>query len=123
MEFPKGKDAKFFWYIIILGVGIFIISFGMEIRRGKMVMLEHSRIEFEEIKGKVSSVTTDRSMIVLKLVGKRETPYYFWNDKNPDNDSWYLKNFIKPNDSIYKARNSLKLEIIKNEESFYFDIK
>jgi hypothetical protein len=41
MEFPKGKDANFFLYFIIVGFGIFIISFGMEIRRGKMVMLEH----------------------------------------------------------------------------------
>jgi hypothetical protein len=62
-------------------------------------------------------------MTILKVKDKRNEPYYFWNYKNSENESSYLKNFIKSNDSIHKAENSLILEVIKKNKTYYFEIE
>lgn len=67
MEFPKGKGSTYFWiFIVIFGI-IIIIAFGLNIRNIRKILTFHTNLKKIEMAGIVTSISTDRSMTILKL--------------------------------------------------------
>ncbi|GET23302.1 hypothetical protein [Prolixibacter denitrificans] len=115
------KDMK--WYglpFIVVGLLITVTIIYTSDKKSSEIQIRINDLVNEQISGIVSSVSQNRGTITLRLKNKVNIPYYFEITRNYSLSPYDLNEFLQRGDSIYKAKNSMRLEVFRGNKSFYF---
>ena len=115
------KDMK--WYglpFIVVGLLITVTIIYTSDKKSNEIQIRINDLVNEQISGIVSSVSQNRGTITLRLKNKVNIPYYFEITRNYSLSPYDLNEFLQRGDSIYKAKNSMRLEVFRGNKSFYF---
>jgi hypothetical protein len=115
----KSKNVVSIFFGISGGLLIFAILYSDYIKSNEMRRI-HDNLYNIEINGHVSGISQNRGTVALYLKEKPSEKFYFNNSRNYNLDPYDIDKFIKVGDSVYKKCSTMKLEIYRNGEYFYF---
>ncbi len=109
------------WFIIpflIFGGLIVLLIIKTDNKRSTETVWNNRQLPHCEISGVVASIKQNRGTINLRL--KNNKVFYIKTTRNYNLKPYDLDDFLLFGDSIYKKKNSMNLEVYRNDQRFEF---
>lgn len=74
----------------------------------------------QELSGIVATISQNRGAVSLRLKDYSKKRIFFSTTSNSSLTPSFIDDFIKGGDSIFKAKNSMELEVHRGNERFHF---
>ncbi len=74
----------------------------------------------QELSGIVATISQNRGTVSLRLKDYSKKRIFFSTTSNSSLTPSFIDDFIKGGDSIFKAKNSMELEVYRGNERFHF---
>jgi hypothetical protein len=104
-------------FLIIVALIVFL-TLEIDNKRSKEMVWNNRQLPYCEISGIVSSARQNRGTISLRL--KNNDIFYISTTRNYNLKPYDLDDFLQPGDSLYKKKNSMKLEVYRNNQKYEF---
>ena len=76
----------------------------------------------QELSGIVATISQNRGTVLLRLKDNSKKRIFFSTTSNSSLTPSFIDDFIKGGDSIFKAKNSMELEVFRGNERFRFTL-
>ncbi len=103
---------------LIIGALIVFLTLEIDNKSSKEMVWNNRQLPYCEISGIVSSARQNRGTISLRL--KNNDIFYISTTRNYNLKPYDLDDFLQPGDSLYKKKNSMKLEVYRNNQKYEF---
>ena len=117
----ENKNLKYYGLpFIFTGLLIVIAILFVDNKKSDVITDSIDNLYGNEISGIVETISQNRGTVSLRLKNIPQKPIYFTTTRNYALTPYSIDEFIKGGDSIYKAKNSMELEVYRGNQKFQF---